>query len=1383
MLMQFFHHEMDYVLFVYGFAFVAMAAICLVLDRERDKLLPWGWLAVFGLTHGISEWLDMFSISLGYSERLHTVRLAILAISYLALFEFGRRGYAGRSGKKLSPWLYIPVVLLAATGCFAGIEGLHAATRYATGLPAGILAAVAIIASVRRTKCASISLLVLGIAMAVYAPATGIIVQKASFFPASAINQESFVAIAGFPVQVLRGFLACLMALSVFTYHQHYRRTSFVVGERVVGNSAGTWFAVTIAALVAMGWAFTSAVGDYADKSTLDDIVLRARIAAASIDGERVQRLSGTETDIDDPSYLRIRQQLEEMKKTSRGIRSMCLLSRRDGGIVVLVDSTPAGRPGHMPPGIRYMKPPKEVYEVFADGKDVAIGPYSDDQGTFVSGFAPVADSAGGTVHGVLRIDMDAVHWGHTIAMFRLAVIAVVFVVGSLLVAFAVIQQRMWESSQRIAINEHRLSEAQGVAHIGSWTYESASGRYTCSDEMVRIFGYDPAAREIAMDDLWRCVTGEVRQRIERCIATAVKEGSRFEIEVSVARLDGMIRILACTAQPVYGKGRKVLQLMGTLQDITERKQMEESLRASETALSDAMDMAGLVHWEYDTDSRMFRLNDRFYSMLETAVEREGGYLMSLEAVAQRFVSSEDTHVFSDEIHAALVSEEQDYCRQMELRVTQRGGNRRHWLVRLMPARDTAGRKIGLKGTCQDITERKGADDALRESERRLSDIMEFYPDATMVVDREGRIITWNRAMEQLTGFKAQDMLGKGNYECSVPFYDQRRPTLVNLAMHPDKETLSTYSNLRWQGETLVGEVMAPKLRGGKAYLYAAATVLRNLRGEVVAAVESIRDITERKRMEESIRINESQLSDAMELAKLAYWEYDMNTEIFSFNNRFYALYGTTAEREGGYSMPLDLYIREFIQQEDAHIIYEELTRARSSISSAYLTQFDHRARRRDGEVRHIAVRLHVIKDAAGRPVKCYGVNQDTTGHKKMVESLQTMASRLSMAMDLARMAYWEYDIAADSFEFNEQVYMLYGTTGDREKGYLMSLSEYVTRFVHPEDVELVARQVTDAAASNEPHYWCQLCQKVIRRDGELRYIATRMSMSRTEDGTPEKLYGTIQDVTDSKVAEEESRRSMSLLRATIESTADGILVVDAAGRISDYNERFIQLWRIPHSIMESHEDQQAIEFVLDQLKNPDQFVRKVQELYENPEAESNDVLEFKDGRIFERYSRPQHLDGSVVGRVWNFRDVTERRRSEEEMRRREAALASVLLAAPTGIGVLRNRVILQVNQRLCEMTGYSAGELVNQNARMLYLTQDDYEYVGREKYRQIAERGTGTVETKWRRKDGSVIDVLLNSTPLNASEPDGEVTFTAMDITDHKRTQEQLRILRGQRS
>jgi PAS domain S-box-containing protein len=175
------------------------------------------------------------------------------------------------------------------------------------------------------------------------------------------------------------------------------------------------------------------------------------------------------------------------------------------------------------------------------------------------------------------------------------------------------------------------------------------------------------------------------------------------------------------------------------------------------------------------------------------------------------------------------------------------------------------------------------------------------------------------------------------------------------------------------------------------------------------------------------------------------------------------------------------------------------------------------------------------------------------------------------------------------------------------------------------------------------------------RKDGSLVTVRSTLARIRDERHRVVGLVEAVLDLSEHKQAERALEHSISLLHSTLESTADGILVVDSSRRIVRFNRRFVDLWRIPEAVLASSADVHALECVGDQIRDFEGFLRKVRELYARPEAQSFDSIDLKDGRVFERLSRPQLLDGKPVGRVWSFRDVTSERRADRE---REEALA-----------------------------------------------------------------------------------------------------------------------------
>jgi PAS domain S-box-containing protein len=201
----------------------------------------------------------------------------------------------------------------------------------------------------------------------------------------------------------------------------------------------------------------------------------------------------------------------------------------------------------------------------------------------------------------------------------------------------------------------------------------------------------------------------------------------------------------------------------------------------------------------------------------------------------------------------------------------------------------------------------------------------------------------------------------------------------------------------------------------------------------------------------------------------------------------------------------------------------------------------------------------------------------------------------------------------------------------------------------HPEEVPASLDFVRRIRAGELPEY--KMEKRYVRKDGAVIWVNLTVSIVRSAAGDPLYLVGFIEDITQRRDAQSEASKSLSLLRATLESTADGILVVDLNGKILSFNQKMADMWEIPSEIFSSGDDQVAINAALEKLVYPEDFMVKVMELYRDPEQASYDVLELKDGRTFERYSQPQRIADVPVGRVWSFRDVTSRLRADAQER------------------------------------------------------------------------------------------------------------------------------------
>ena len=284
--------------------------------------------------------------------------------------------------------------------------------------------------------------------------------------------------------------------------------------------------------------------------------------------------------------------------------------------------------------------------------------------------------------------------------------------------------------------------------------------------------------------------------------------------------------------------------------------------------------------------------------------------------------------------------------------------------------------------------------------------------------------------------------------------------------------------------------------------------------------------------------------------------------------------------------------------------------------------------------------RLSIVGDAIAHALE----------RRSAAEALRQSEKRYRLISENTGDVIWTLEIASERITYvSPSVQRLRGRRPEEV------MSEPLDRALTPESYQLAKTRLAEGLAAfqagDASMYLQPLPLDQLRQDGSIVHTEVVVSPLLDEHGQLTEILGVTRDITERRKAERELQQSNSLLLATLESTADGILVVDSQGKMVGSNQRFVQMWQIPAELRTTDDDEQVLHYAMKQLCDPDAFLRRVRELYAQPETESFDVLKFKDGRFVERYSRPQRIGDHPVGRVWSFRDITHRKRLEDQLR------------------------------------------------------------------------------------------------------------------------------------
>ncbi len=387
--------------------------------------------------------------------------------------------------------------------------------------------------------------------------------------------------------------------------------------------------------------------------------------------------------------------------------------------------------------------------------------------------------------------------------------------------------------------------------------------------------------------------------------------------ETPTPNLKGKEAFLWGKATLLYDSQGNIIGAIESIRDITERQRAEIALKNSEQRLADIIDFLPDATFVIDKDHQVIAWNRAMEDMLGVKAEDmlgKGDYEYGIPFYGVRAPILIDRILEPDEDmekHYSLIIERDKEVLIVETPALTVKGKETYLWGKATLLYDSQGDIIGAIESIRDITERKQAEVALKNSEQRLADIIDFLPDATFVIDAAHQVIAWNRAMEDMTGVEAEKILGKGDYLCGAILYGVKRPVMADLILQPDEEVEKSYSYVALDKGTLLMEKSFSDLRGKEAFLWGKATLLYDSQGNVTGAIESIRDIIDRKQAEVALKNSEQRWADIINFLPDATFVIDKDHQVIAWNRAMEELSGVKAEDmlgQGDYAYSIPFY-------------------------------------------------------------------------------------------------------------------------------------------------------------------------------------------------------------------------------------------------------------------------------------------------------------------------------------------------------------------------------------------------------------------------------------------------------------------------------------------
>jgi PAS domain S-box-containing protein len=893
------------------------------------------------------------------------------------------------------------------------------------------------------------------------------------------------------------------------------------------------------------------------------------------------------------------------------------------------------------------------------------------------------------------------------------------------------------QAAESIHRQRHHLLEAQALAHLGSWEWDIESGETDWSEEQFRIFGHKPGAIAVTYDTFLAALLPDDHDRVLAAVNDALLGKSPLDLECRIVRPNGDIRVIHMRADVQRDATAHPIGMAGTALDITERKQAEEALRASEERWHLAVQGSNDGIWDWNIQAGKIFFSARWKAMRGFADHEVSNHI---DEWRSRIHPDDLDHVLQSIDHY-LAKQTSAFCE--EYRVQRKDGSYMWILDRGVALWAEDGTPLRMAGSETDITESKRAEEALAQSRDLLTSFVEHTPAAVAMLDKDFRYLAVSRRWLQDYRLGDQNLIGKHHYD----IFPEIRQMTEWQAVH---QRCLAGAVERREEDRLIRE------NGSEDWLRWEVRPWHDVSGEIGGIIMFTEVITERKRAEEALRTSQEKLQQALRASHTGLWDWNTDSSEASFSREW--------KQQLGYN---ETELAETFESWEALLHPGDHDRVIAYVQ-AYLAnpdgdyQQEFRLQHKDGTYRWIEARAAFVIEPDGRRVRLLGSHTDITERKQAELALRENEARTRSILETALDAVVSINESGLIIGWNTQAEILFGYSADDVLGRLLDETIIPARYrqAHAHGMNRIVRGGDGSATKRRFEFFA------LHRSGQEFPVEFAIAASHV-DGQP-MFTAFIRDITERKQAEEALRESEERYRTLVELSPSGVFVF-SEGQLVYVNSMAM-------TILGATEPSDILARAPFEFIHPDYHEDVTKNLRR---VLAGEATVHRAERVYLKMDgTPIHVQVEAVRITWNgkpaiqgfFSDITERKQAEHRLRLTQFTIDHAVEAI---YWIDPHANIVDVNEAAREMLGYSKEDLC---AMTVHDLNPDFQadmWPGF--WAETQRRGTMTFETSHRTRDGRLLPVEIQVNYLSYEGQEFHCAFVR-DITERKRAQEELR-------